>query len=139
MTRSVADSALMLKTMAGPHHLDHYLLGKPAGRLSGPAEKGPRRSARCLFADLGHARVDPEVADLVAAGVTVFEDMGCHVEQVGGDQLAFVRDGLEMIRFFWAVHETANYGHLLEQWEDQLTLAWSLASRPAPAIARLTI
>ena len=70
----------------------------------------------------------------MAAGVTVFEDMGRHVEQVGGDQLAFVRDGLEMIRL--AVHETANYGYLTNG-KINWTPAWS--SRPAPAIARSTM
>ena len=120
MTRSVMDSALMLKTMAGPHHLDHYSLESPPEEYPGLLKKDLGGLRVAYSPDLGHARVDPEVADLVAAGVTVFEDMGCYVEQVGGDQLAFVRDGLEMIRFFWAVHETANYGHLLDQWEDQL-------------------
>jgi aspartyl-tRNA(Asn)/glutamyl-tRNA(Gln) amidotransferase subunit A len=84
MTRNVADSALMLTVMAGAdprswlalpppergYHED--LVGDPTGDLSG---------LRVAFSpDLGYARVDPEIADLVAAAARGFEELGATVE-----------------------------------------------------------
>ena len=67
-------------------------------------------------ADLGHARVDPEVADLVAAAVKTFESLGCHVEAVDP---AFGPQGPELARFFWSVHETP-HARYLDEWGDQM-------------------
>ncbi|MGH7056552.1 MAG: amidase family protein, partial [Acetobacteraceae bacterium] len=59
LTRTVADAALMLGVMAGPHYLDHTA-GEvwPGSYLAGLGEG--IRGARIAFSpDLGHARVDP--------------------------------------------------------------------------------
>ena len=120
MTRTVMDSAMMLKVMSGPHHWDHYSLEAPPEDYPAMLRKGVRGLKVAYSPDLGHARVDPELADLVKAGVKAFEEMGCHVEEVGKDKLAFAQDGPELIRFFWAVHETAGFAHLLPEWENQL-------------------
>ncbi|HKK29463.1 MAG TPA: amidase family protein, partial [Alphaproteobacteria bacterium] len=120
MTRTVADAALMLKVMAGPHPWDHYTLEAPPEDYPGQLRRGISGLRVAYSPDLGHARVDPEVASLVAAGVKAFEEQGCHVEQVGGEALAFASEGPELIRFFWAVHETAGYGHLLPEWQDRM-------------------
>mgnify|MGYP003627638346 FL=1 len=120
MTRTVADSAMMLKVMSGPHPWDHYSLESPPDDYVGRLRRGIKGWRVAYSPDLGHARVDPEVASLVAAGVKAFEEMGCQVEQVSNADLAFAQDGPELIRFFWAVHETAGYAHLLPEWESQL-------------------
>jgi len=120
MTRTVRDSALMLKVMSGPHHWDHYTLESPPLDYPGLLRRGIRGLKVAYSPDLGHARVDPEVGGLVKAGVKAFEELGCHVEEVGADKLAFAREGPELIRFFWAVHETAGYAHLLPEWEEKL-------------------
>ncbi|TCZ55946.1 amidase family protein [Roseicella aquatilis] len=80
ITRSVADAALMFSVMAGPHPLDHTTLGEtfppevPAGGVKG---------LRIAYSpDLGHARVDPEVAALAEAAVKSLEAAGAVVEQV---------------------------------------------------------
>lgn len=120
MTRTVRDSALMLKVMSGPHHWDHYTLESPPLDYPGLLRRGIRGLKVAYSPDLGHARVDPEVGGLVKAGVKAFEELGCHVEEVGADKLAFAGEGPELIRFFWAVHETAGYAHLLPEWEEKL-------------------
>ena len=102
LTRSVADAALMLKAMAGPHPDDPSCLeAQPADypRLLGCA----RRTPRIAFSpDLGHARVDPEVAALVQKAVEAFEtDLGCRVEPV---QTPWGPRGPELARFFWPAH-----------------------------------
>ncbi len=120
MTRTVGDAALMLKVMSGPHPWDHYSLEAPPENYPAQLRKGIKGLKVAYSPDLGHARVDPEVAALVAAGLEAFAELGCEVEQVGEADLAFAAEGPELIRFFWAVHETAGYGRLLPEWEDKL-------------------
>jgi aspartyl-tRNA(Asn)/glutamyl-tRNA(Gln) amidotransferase subunit A len=83
MTRTVRDAALMLDALAGPDDRDRWSL---------PADGGPPFLAACegglegwsigWSADLGYARVDPEVAELCGAAAELFEGLGCHVEVV---------------------------------------------------------
>ncbi|MCO6419093.1 amidase [Siccirubricoccus sp. KC 17139] len=80
ITRSVADAALMFSVMAGPHALDHTTLPEV---FPPEVEAGGAKGLRIAYsADLGHAKVDPEVAALVAAGVQRFEALGATVEAV---------------------------------------------------------
>lgn len=102
MTRTVADAALMLQVMAGPHPLDHYSLeGEPAPYLDGLRE-GIGGLKVAYSPDLGHARVDPEIAEVVASAVGAFADLGVSVEQVS---TPFGPNGPDIVRFFWAAHE----------------------------------
>tara|TARA_Y100001934_G_C12378557_1_gene790805 strand:+ start:3274 stop:4680 length:1407 start_codon:yes stop_codon:yes gene_type:complete len=114
LTRTVADAALMLKVMAGPDIRDHTSLeGQPADYPALLNESpGPLRVA--YSPDLGHARVDPEVRDLVTAAVRTFADLGCHVEEVTP---GFGPDGPELGRFFWKAHEQGLARYLGTQWE----------------------
>jgi aspartyl-tRNA(Asn)/glutamyl-tRNA(Gln) amidotransferase subunit A len=67
--------------------------------------------------DLGHARVDDEVAELVRAAVGVFgADLGCTVEEV---RPAWGPLGPELARFFWAAHMSA-YKPMLARFETQM-------------------
>jgi len=116
MTRTVADSALMLEVMAGPHPLDYTSLE------AGPAAYGARlregiRGKRVAYSpDLGHARVDPEVAALVKAAAERFTELGATVEEVATPWAA---PGPELIRFFWSAHLT-RLKPRLEEWESQM-------------------
>ena len=114
--RTVADAALFLNATAGAHPFDHTsLTGPPTDYLAGLAEDV--HDLRIAFSpDLGHARVDPEVADPVRAAVAAFESFGCHVEEVVPE---WGPEGPEIGRFFWAVHE-APLAPLLAEWEDRM-------------------
>ena len=116
MTRTVGDAALMLRVMSGPHPWDHHSL--EAAPADYPAllseEIGDLKIA--FSPDLGHARVDPDVAALVADAVKVFQELGCAVEEVTPD---FGPDGPELIRFFWPVHEAPLARHFPE-WEEKM-------------------
>jgi aspartyl-tRNA(Asn)/glutamyl-tRNA(Gln) amidotransferase subunit A len=81
ITRSVADAALMLEVMSGLHPLDHTTLpgGFRAGDVWAPDLKGLRIG---FSPDLGHARVDPEIAAAVRAALPVLEAAGAVVEEV---------------------------------------------------------
>lgn len=102
LTRTVADAALMLKVIAGPHPEDQSSLeAQPADypRLLGRARRAPRIA---FSPDLGHARVDPEVADLVAKAVAAFEsELGHAVEAV---KTPWGPKGPALARFFWPAH-----------------------------------
>ncbi|SDL83506.1 aspartyl-tRNA(Asn)/glutamyl-tRNA(Gln) amidotransferase subunit A [Geodermatophilus siccatus] len=82
MSRTVADSALMLSVMAGPDPRDRHTIPTSdvdwTGCLSGDV-----RGLRVAFSpDLGYAAVDPAVREVVQTAVRVFEEeLGCHVEQ----------------------------------------------------------
>lgn len=116
MTRTVADSALFLEVMAGPHPLDHTTLeAGPASYLArlGEGVKGKRIA---YSADLDHARVDPEVADLVKAAAARFTELGATVEAV---KTPWANPGPELIRFFWSAHMT-RLKQFLEAWGNRM-------------------
>lgn len=80
ITRDVADAALMAAVMAGPHPADATTLpGGMAPTLGAPDLRGLRIA---FSATLGHARVDPQVAALVAASVAVLAGLGAEVTAV---------------------------------------------------------
>ncbi len=116
MTRTVADAALFLNVMAGPDPIDHTsLAATPPDYLQLLSADGA--TPKIAFSpDLGHARVDAEVGQLVASAVGVFSDLGCAVEEITP---SFGPVGPELGRFFWAVHE-AGLVHYLEEWEDEM-------------------
>jgi aspartyl-tRNA(Asn)/glutamyl-tRNA(Gln) amidotransferase subunit A len=81
MSRTVADSALMLNVIAGPDPRDRYSI--PAADYDYvEATKGDIKGLRIAYSeDWGYAAVDPEVRRVVSAAVAVFErDLGCTVE-----------------------------------------------------------
>ena len=118
MTRTVLDAALMLRAIAGPHPLDHYSLEAPPADYPALLGQGERLSGvRIAYSpDLGHARVDADVADLVAKAVGVFDEYGAEVEETVP---AWGPDGPELGGFFWAAHETNFAGHL-EEYADRM-------------------
>src|SRR5215470_7099092 len=116
MTRTVADNALMLEVMAGPHPLDHTTgEAGPAAYLARLGE-GVRGKRVAYSPDLGVARVDPDVAVLVKAAAARFSELGAVVEEV---KIGWAAPGPELIRFFWAAHQTHLVQHLAK-WEAQM-------------------
>lgn len=116
ITRTVADSALMLEIMAGPHFLDHTSLeARPANYLA--RLRDSVKDKRIAYSpDLGHARVDPEVAELVKAAVGRFTELGAIVEEV---PTPWAKDGPELASFFWTAHMTGLAPHL-PKWEAEM-------------------
>jgi aspartyl-tRNA(Asn)/glutamyl-tRNA(Gln) amidotransferase subunit A len=80
ITRSVADAALMLNVLALPDARDwHALPYEPRDYRTG-LEGGVRGLRIAWSADLGYAKVDPEVASLVSKAVNIFSDLGAKIE-----------------------------------------------------------
>jgi aspartyl-tRNA(Asn)/glutamyl-tRNA(Gln) amidotransferase subunit A len=112
MTRTVADAALMLQVMAGPHSADPTSLERPPDDYVALLGERPRRPRIAYSPDLGHARVDREIADIVRKAVAVFEtDIGLDVEEVVPE---WGPKGPEIQTFLWAAHQTHHIDRLAE-------------------------
>lgn len=129
MTRTVLDAALMLRVMAGPHALDHYSLEAPPADYPALLGEGIAGLRVAYSPDLGHARVDPEVAALVEQAVRGFEALGVGVEEVRTD---FGPRGRDLVRFFWAAHELELL-HYLPEYEDRMDPGLVACMRSAEA------
>jgi aspartyl-tRNA(Asn)/glutamyl-tRNA(Gln) amidotransferase subunit A len=84
MSRTVADSALMLSVIAGPDDRDNRTLPYEVGFDWMQSLKGDLKGKKVAFTlDWGgYAAVDPRVKKIVTNAVKVFErDLGCHVEE----------------------------------------------------------
>ncbi len=81
MSRTVADAALMLSVIAGPDQRDRFTLPTADFDWTTVADGGIRGCRVAFSADWGYAAVDPQVREIVAGAVRVFErDLGCTVE-----------------------------------------------------------
>ena len=82
MSRTVADSALMLSVISGPDLRDRYSLPKADFDWMGVLKGGIKGLKVAYSPDWGYAPVDPEVRRVVGEAVKVFErDLGCIVEE----------------------------------------------------------
>lgn len=98
ITRSVRDAALMTSVMSGPHKLDLTTL---PGTLTADVPTGNLDGIRIAFSpDLGHARVDPEVARIVQRAMAAFTLAGARVELATP---AWGPEGPDIIRALWGV------------------------------------
>ena len=116
MSRTVADSALMLEVMAGPHPLDYTTLEAGPAHYLARLHEGVRGKRIAFSPDLGHARVDPDVAALVRKAAERFTELGATVEEV---KTQWAAPGPELVRFFWSAHLTRLQPYL-EKWEFQM-------------------
>ncbi|HVQ70746.1 MAG TPA: amidase family protein [Bradyrhizobium sp.] len=118
MARTVADAALMLEAMAGPHFLDHTSCESPPDSYLAKL-KGSMKGKRVAFSpDLGHARVDGEIAEIVRNAARTFALMlQADVEEVSPEWGPL---GADLGRFFWSTY-WARHAGLLADWEDKMS------------------
>jgi aspartyl-tRNA(Asn)/glutamyl-tRNA(Gln) amidotransferase subunit A len=82
LSRTVADSALMLSVISGPDPRDRYSLPKADFDWMESLKGGVKGLRVAYSPDWGYAKVDPEVRRVVGEAVKVFErDLGCTVEE----------------------------------------------------------
>jgi aspartyl-tRNA(Asn)/glutamyl-tRNA(Gln) amidotransferase subunit A len=116
LTRTVADSALMLQAMAGPDDRDAWSLeGAPEDYL-GKLDAGIAGLRLAYSPDLGYLKVDEEVAAPVRAAALAFNELGCRVEEVNpgwGDPIA-------MEHCLFASSYAGMIGPLLDEWSTRL-------------------
>lgn len=81
MGRTVADVALMLSAMAGPHPRSALSLPEPGAVFAGPLERDLTGRRVAWAPDLGgQVVVDAEVLSALAGGPGTFDQVGCVVE-----------------------------------------------------------
>jgi aspartyl-tRNA(Asn)/glutamyl-tRNA(Gln) amidotransferase subunit A len=83
ITRTVADAAAMLGVLSRPDPRDPYSVPAREYDFLDGIEDGVRGWKIAYSADLGYAKVDPEIAACVAAAAKRFETLGAQVEEVG--------------------------------------------------------
>ena len=112
LTRTVEDAALMLQAIAGPHPWDFTSLDSAVPNYAAQLQAGSLKGKRIAYSrTLGHARVDPEVADAVEAAVRVVAELGAVIEEV---EPAWGAQGPELARFFWPATFTGRIPLLAE-------------------------
>ena len=117
MTRTVGDGALMMSVMAGPHPLDHTSQEAWPADYIGRLDDGVKGRRVAFSMDLGHARVDPEVAELVRAAAERFAAEGGFT--MTDVKPAWGPAGPGLIRDFWSAHMTSSAA-LLPRFENQM-------------------
>lgn len=121
MSNNVLDSAILLQALSGPDPRDPQpYLREPAPDFvsailrqgQGGADSRPLRGLRVGWtADLGHAAVDPEMAEVCAAAASVLASLGAEVET------AEVKFSPDLSDHFWNVFGANAYlqfGHWLD-------------------------
>ncbi|MCK8785337.1 amidase family protein [Roseomonas sp. NAR14] len=117
ITRTVADSALMLRVMSGPDAADFLSLEAPPADYPALLGGGVRGLRIAYSPDLGFARVDPEVAAPVRAAAEAFaQELGATVEEVTPP---WASEGPEVSRFFWLAM-CAGYAQYLDEFGDRM-------------------
>ena len=114
ITRTVRDAAALLDILAGPDDRDWFSLPEQSGSYLEACE-GEVKGMRVAWSPTpGYGRVDPEVLELCQAAVSIFEELGCIVEeaspQIPNPDLIFL--GIIVPR-------------LLAQFEQEFPAGWS--------------
>jgi aspartyl-tRNA(Asn)/glutamyl-tRNA(Gln) amidotransferase subunit A len=117
MSRTVADTALLLQVLAGPDPRDATCMREaPPDYLRGLTD-GVNGWRIAWSPDLGYAGVDPEVVRVTERAARAFEELGAAVE----DADLTLDDPFPAFYDVFATGTYASYGHLLEQHGDDLT------------------
>ena len=117
MSRTVADTALLLQVLAGPDSRDPVSMRETPPDFSAQLSDGVQGWRIAWSPDLGYAGVEPEVLRVTEAAARVFEELGAVVET---PPLALE----DPFNAFWDVFATASYtsyGHLLAEYRDDFT------------------
>jgi len=117
MSRTVADTALLLQVLAGPDSRDPVSMRETPPEFGASLEQGVEGWRIAWSPDLGYAGVDPEVVRVTGMAARAFEELGAVVEE---PNLAID----DPFQAFWDVFSTASYtsyGHLLDEQREQFT------------------
>ena len=120
MTRTVADTALLLSVMSGPHAADPFSIAggaaaMPAARPNETAAKGLRIG---WIEHFGHYRTEPTVAALTRAAVMSLAGEGAIVEALHDPCFDDVFDRYVVLA---TTAHAARFGHLPAIWGNRLT------------------
>ena len=117
MSRTVADTALLLQVLAGPDSRDPNSIKDTPPDFSAGLERGVEGMRIALTPDYGYAAVDPEVAEITARAARVFEELGATVE----DAPLNLEDPFDAFFDVFATATYTSYAHLLEEHRDEFS------------------
>ena len=117
ITRTVADSALLLQVVAGPDSRDVTSIRTAAPDFSAGLAAGVKGMKLAWTGDYGYAAVDPEVTQVTERAAKMFVDLGASLE----DSKLKLDDPFDS---FWDIFATASYtsyGHMYDDNKNDLT------------------
>ena len=117
MSRTVADTALLLQVLAGPDSRDPNSIKETPPDFSAGLERGVEGMRIAWTPDYGYAAVDPEVAEITARAARVFEELGATVE----DAPLNLEDPFDAFFDVFATATYTSYAHLLEEHRDEFS------------------
>ncbi|MEO6528949.1 MAG: amidase [Gemmatimonadaceae bacterium] len=125
MARSVADVALFLSTIVGPHAPDPLALDEDGARFRAPLARAFKGTRVAWFKDLGGIPFEPEITRVVNGNRQAFVDLGCAVEEAEPD-FTGVEDAFKILRHA-SYH--ANYSKLAREHPTMFkeTIKWEIA------------
>jgi amidase len=125
MARTVADVALLLSTIAGPHAPDPLSIDQDGARFRAPLGRSFKGVRVAWFKNLGGIPFEPEIMRVVNANRKAFEDLGCIVEQAEPD-FRGVDEAFPILRHL-SYH--SSYATLAREHPDQVkaTVKWEIA------------
>jgi amidase len=138
MARTTRDAALMLSAIAGPDPRSPIAIREPGELFRGPLERDFQGVRVAWSRDLGGLPVDPRVTATLEGQLTVFEDLGCIVEEVEPD----FGDADEIFKVLRAWRFESAYGELVANHGDQVkdTVVWNVeegAKLTGPQLSRV--
>jgi len=124
MARTVQDVALMLRAIAGPDLRSPIAIREPGEIFSQPLARDFNGVRIAWSPALGGLPVDPRVTAVIEAQRTVFEGLGCIVEEADPDLSG--ADAVFNVMRAWSFE--MNRGPLLEKHRDQIkdTVIWNV-------------
>lgn len=124
MARTVEDTALMLSAIAGPDPRCPASITEPGTLFMGPLERDFGGVRLAWSRDLGGLPVDPRVTAVLEEHRSIFESLGCAVEEAEPD-FAGADEVFQVLRA-WR-YELA-YGELLAHHREEMkdTVVWNI-------------
>ncbi len=117
MSRTVADTALLLQVLAGPDSRDPNSIKESPPDFSAGLGRGVEGMRIAWTPDYGYAAVDPEVAEITARAARVFEELGATVE----DAPLNLDDPFQAFFDVFATATYTSYAHLFEEHRDEFS------------------
>ncbi len=124
MARSVADAALLLSALAGPDPRSPIALAESGARFEAPLERDFTGVRVAWWSDLGGLPVDRRVSAQVNAQRTLFESLGCIVEEAEPD----FSDADEIFKTLRALAFVAGHGDTVRRHREMVkeTIQWEV-------------
>ena len=111
MSRTVADTALLLQVLAGADPRDPTSMRETPPDFTAGLNQGVSGLRLAWSPDLGYAGVDPEVVETTEKAAQVFQELGASVDEAG----LVLEDPFPAFFDVFSTATYTSYGHLLEQ------------------------